>query len=63
MKSVLNFFFARTHSLAYGIVIGLQATLTALTGMILIPFLFTVAACTFIHLIEEVNIEVQKRSK
>lgn len=63
MKSVLNFFFARSHSLAYAIVIGLQATITALTGMILIPFLFAVAACTFVYLIEEVNIEVQKRSK
>lgn len=63
MKSILNFFFARTHSLAYTIVICLQATITAVTDMMLIPLIAAVVACVFVHFIEEANIEVQKRSK
>lgn len=63
MKSVLNFFFARSHSLAFAFVIWLQATITALTGMTLISFLVAVVAWAVVSFLEVVNIEVQKKSK
>lgn len=63
MKSVLNFFFARSHSLAYALVIALQVTITALTGMMLIPLLAAVVGCAFVSFIEEANIEVQKKER
>lgn len=63
MKSFLNLFFARTHSLAFAVVLALQVMVTVLTGKVLIPLLAALVACAFVSFLEEANIEVQKKER